>query len=144
LIRGFFLGVGLLALITAYTRQGWSLLGSRVEPTQQPLSIENVEKTIAGDGIFLNVTVHNQELYPMVAVVDCESDEEDDFSPCAATTTPLISPGGRAIVRLLMTRAPDTGAAVTVRVRESLEYVVPSDTEFSRLFPAHRLRVDVR
>ncbi len=144
MIRGLFLGVGLLTSIALYTWQGRSLLGGRVEPIPRPLSVEHVETIADNGGLFLNVTVHNNELYHLVALVDCESGENDDSAPCTETKTPLISPGGRATVRLLLTAPPIPGGAVTVRVREAIEYVTPSDPEFSRLFPAHRLRVDTR
>jgi hypothetical protein len=143
-IRGLFLGVCLLAGIALYTWQGRSLLGVRVQPSRHPLSIEKVE-TVADEGErFLKVTVRNNELYHLVASVDCESGENDDSAPCAEATTPLISPGGQATVHLLLTASPIPGEAVTVRVRESIEYVAPSDPEFSRLFPAHHLGVDTR
>lgn len=144
MIRGILLGVGLLTGIALYTWPGRTLLGERVQPSRHPLSIESVE-TITGDGgLFLNVTVRNNELYHLVATVDCESGENEDSAPCTETTTPLISPGGRATVRLLLTASPIPGEAVTVGVRESIQSVAPSDPEFSHLFPVHHLRVEVR
>ena len=144
MIRGLLLGMCLLTGIALTTWQGRSLLGCRIEPSRHPLSIEHVETVADNGGFFLNVTVHNNELYHLVATVDCESGENDDSAPCTETKTPLISPGGRATVRLLSAASPIPGEAVTVRVREFIEYVTPSDPEFSRLFPTHRLRVDTR
>lgn len=144
MIRGILLGVGLLTGIALYTWQGRSLLGERVQPTQHPLSIESVETVTDEGGLFLNVTVRNNELYHLVAAVDCESGEKDDSAPCTETTTPLISPGDRATVRLFLTAPPIPGEAVTVRVCESNNSVALSDPEFSHLFPAHHLRVQVR
>jgi hypothetical protein len=47
-------------------------------------------------------------------------------------------------VRLRLNASPEPGRIVTVRVRETIELIEPSDPEFSRLFPADHLRVAVR
>lgn len=144
MIRGLFLGAFLVTGVALYTWSGRSIVGSRVESNRLPVSIESAELEMDDGGRVLNVTVRNNELHHLIAAVDCEPGQEGDPSPCAATTTSLLSPGGRATIHLSLTSDSIPLDVVDVRVRERIAHVDPGPTSYSRISPTHHRRVDLK